>query len=200
VSYASELRGLLKYYLESRKVTDFESVCDLVVCDRIKSTLSESCLKDVLSIESSRDDGWLPIKELTECLDRFGAAKGDSFNPVLMQLARLHKKSGQKSHFLFDKFKGQTYSPNSNGGESIPKAATNIPTTPHKQITCYECLKPGHVRPYCPSLKKSAGFIPKASSKRVAVVDSSAVIETASAASSSTPPVGGRPRRNRPPI
>jgi len=102
VSYASKLRGLLKYYLESRKVTDFESVCDLMVCDRIKSTLSESCLKYVLSVESSRDDGWLPIKELTECVDRFCAAKGDWFKPRAYAIGQTPQKSGQKSHYQFD--------------------------------------------------------------------------------------------------
>jgi len=68
VAYTSKLRGLLKYYLESRKVEDFDRLCDLLICDSIKATLSENCLKYVLSVESSRADGWLPIKELTECI------------------------------------------------------------------------------------------------------------------------------------
>jgi len=45
-AFSSKLRKLLDYYLESRKVTDFESVCELLVCDRIKLL----CLKSVLSI------------------------------------------------------------------------------------------------------------------------------------------------------
>ena len=37
VSYASRLRGLRDYYVDSRKVTNFEKLCELLVCDRIKS-------------------------------------------------------------------------------------------------------------------------------------------------------------------
>jgi len=75
------------------------------------------------------------------------------------------QKSGQKSHYQFDKSKGQSYSPgpNSKGGDSVPKAAPDITTTPRKQIMCYECQKPGHVRSNCPNLKKSTtGFVQKA--------------------------------------
>jgi len=79
VAYASKLRSLLNYYLESRNVSDFNRLCELLVCDRIKTTLCESCLKYILSIESSRDDGWLTVKDLTEFIDRFVAAKGDAF-------------------------------------------------------------------------------------------------------------------------
>ena len=39
------------------------------------------CLKYILSIESSRDDGWLTVKDLTESIDRFVTAKGDAFKP-----------------------------------------------------------------------------------------------------------------------
>ena len=52
VAYASKLRGLLNYYLESRNVSDFDRLYELLVCDKIKTTLSESCLKYILSIVS----------------------------------------------------------------------------------------------------------------------------------------------------
>jgi len=39
------LKGLLNYYLDSRYVTDFAKLCELLVCDRNKSTLSDSCLQ-----------------------------------------------------------------------------------------------------------------------------------------------------------
>ena len=52
MAFASRLKGLLNYYLDSRYVTDFAKLCELLVCDRIKSTLCDSCLQYVLSIES----------------------------------------------------------------------------------------------------------------------------------------------------
>jgi len=68
--------------LESRNVSDYDRLCKLLVCDSIKTTLSESCLEYILSIESSRDDGWLTIKDLTESINRFAAAKDDAFKPL----------------------------------------------------------------------------------------------------------------------
>ena len=32
VAYASRLRGILNYYLESRNVSDFDTMCRLLVC------------------------------------------------------------------------------------------------------------------------------------------------------------------------
>jgi len=74
VAFASRLKGLLNYYLDSRYVTDFAKLCELLVCSRIKSTLSDSCLQYVLSIESVTKDGWMPVEELTSSIDRYQSA------------------------------------------------------------------------------------------------------------------------------
>jgi len=69
VAFASKLKGLLDYYLESRGVKDLAKLCELLVCDRIKSVLSESCLKYVLSIELASKPGWLAMHDLTKAID-----------------------------------------------------------------------------------------------------------------------------------
>jgi len=46
------------------------------VCDRIKTVLPDACLQHILSIESSNDAGWLPIKSLTSSLDCYVATRG----------------------------------------------------------------------------------------------------------------------------
>ena len=76
VAFASRFAGLLTYYTESRKVETFDKLRELLVCDRIKSSLSEECLKYILSVESSSDEGWLSLKALTEAIDRYVAARG----------------------------------------------------------------------------------------------------------------------------
>jgi len=45
VAFASTLKGLLNYYLDNRYAIDFAKLCELLVRDRIKSTLSDSCLQ-----------------------------------------------------------------------------------------------------------------------------------------------------------
>ena len=77
VAFASKLKGLLDYYLENRHVDNFDKLCELLVCDRVKSSLSEGCLRYVLSIESATDTGWLPLQSLTAAIDRFVSAHSD---------------------------------------------------------------------------------------------------------------------------
>jgi len=55
VSFGSKLTGLLDYYLESRQVTTYEQLCELHICDRIKTVLSQGSLRYILSIESAKD-------------------------------------------------------------------------------------------------------------------------------------------------
>jgi len=56
--------------LESRKITALDELKNLLVCDKIKSTLSEACLRHVISVESAQDT-WLKKRELTEAIDRY---------------------------------------------------------------------------------------------------------------------------------
>jgi len=55
VAFASKVRTLLDCYLTSGDVvTQFEDLCDLLICDQIKSSLTKGCLKYILSIESNK--------------------------------------------------------------------------------------------------------------------------------------------------
>ena len=67
VAFASRLKGLLNYYLESRHVDDFDGLFELLICDRIKSSLSEACLRHVLSVENATERGWLDVDALPDC-------------------------------------------------------------------------------------------------------------------------------------
>ena len=72
---------MLDYYLKSRKVTTFDVMCELLVCDRIKSTLSDDCLKYVLSVESAIEVGWLGKTQLTDATDRYASSHGKFDKP-----------------------------------------------------------------------------------------------------------------------
>jgi len=73
VMYCAKLKSLLSMYVESRMVNSFDGLMSLVVCDRIKSTLSESCLRHVLSVKAGTTKGWLETQALAECDDQFRA-------------------------------------------------------------------------------------------------------------------------------
>ena len=71
VAFASRLKGLLNYFcLESRHVDDFDGLFELFICDRIKSSLSEACLRHVLSVENATERGWLDIDALSDAVDK----------------------------------------------------------------------------------------------------------------------------------
>ena len=81
IAFASKLTSLLDYYLKSRKVTIFHVMCELLVCDRIKSTLSDDCLKYVLSVESATEVGWLGKTQVTDAIDRYATSHGKFIKP-----------------------------------------------------------------------------------------------------------------------
>ena len=69
--YSTRLKTVLQYYIDSRKVTNLQSLIDLLVCDRIKAQLPDALLKHVLSAESTADGGYLKLKPLTSTLDAY---------------------------------------------------------------------------------------------------------------------------------
>ena len=67
--FISRLKAVLTYYIESRGVTTLIQLIDLLVSDRVKSCLSESCLRHVLSVESATDLGWVDSTKLGATID-----------------------------------------------------------------------------------------------------------------------------------
>ena len=51
VLFAARLRNLLDYYLRSRDVCNFDSLCNLIISDKMKSGLTQGPLNYVLSLE-----------------------------------------------------------------------------------------------------------------------------------------------------
>ena len=50
---------------------NYEVLVDLLVCDRVKSSISPTALQHVLSLEDRCDCGWLRLAALVESLDLF---------------------------------------------------------------------------------------------------------------------------------
>jgi len=73
ILFTSKLCGLLLQYFNARKVTSFDDV-SLLVSDRVKSSLTEQCLKYVLSVENnlpSDRQQWLEPQRLSEIVDEY---------------------------------------------------------------------------------------------------------------------------------
>ena len=74
ILYSARLKSLLDYYLVSREVgKDFDKLVSLLVCDRLKSTLPDRCLRHILSLEASSPGAWLTLEQLTDAIDSYDA-------------------------------------------------------------------------------------------------------------------------------
>ena len=81
VLFSSKLKGLLNQYVASRDVTDFDNLVSLLISDRIKSTLTEHCLKHVLSVESTLGKPfWLEPTRLVQVIDEYMSNLGTSLH------------------------------------------------------------------------------------------------------------------------
>lgn len=80
--YSARLAAILDAYLDSRKIgKSYDKLTELLICDKIKSTLQEGCLKYILAIESSKEAGWLSVHELAEAIDLYYANRHQGDRP-----------------------------------------------------------------------------------------------------------------------
>ena len=185
IAFASRLRGLLGYYLDSRKVSSFDELRDLLLCDRIKSVLPAECLKHILSIESTKDQGWLQLDELTESIDNFVAVRGNELgkpkafsvgqNSTVRPFTQREPPSpfSQKQRPYLGRQPPQTehakppafrYAVNSNKQVSDEKREP-------RPMKCFGCGKTGHLISNCYKMKASkTSPLTKVDVKRVTVV------------------------------
>jgi len=162
LAFASKLTGLLDYYLESRKVNTFDQLCELLVCDRIKSVLSEPCLRYVLGIESSRESGYLSKRDLTEAVDRFAATHSRADKPKAFAI-------GQPFQNMFKPSENLTISPKQSqskdtGNNSVGIGRGNgkvgpVPGSYGSVKRCFKCSSESHLRSACPQLGRQSANV-----------------------------------------
>jgi len=70
IMFASRLRTLLDYYLRSRNVNDFESLCALLVSDKLEVCLSPGTINYVTSLEGN---DWFKPERVALLADTFVA-------------------------------------------------------------------------------------------------------------------------------
>jgi len=180
--FASKLTGLL-YYLESRHVTTYEQLRELLICDRIKTVLSEGCLRYILSIESAKDTGWLRKKDLTDAIDRYMASHPRNDRPKAFTVGQTPQAISKQNSGGFDQAKAASpkatpqnlmasHSNNNKGAFPPPgEHAGNV-------RYCFHCGKPGHVMKSCVLWQQKQAVKP-ANVKRVEVLSENSIISHA---------------------
>ena len=70
VRFTSRLHNLLTYYLRSRDVTTFDALCQIIVSDKLKLSLSANVLNNILSLEG---DDWFDPGKIASLADTYVA-------------------------------------------------------------------------------------------------------------------------------
>ena len=151
VMYRARLKSLLSMYVESRKVDNFDDLMSLIVCDRIKSTLSENCLRHVLSVEAGTDKGWLQMQQLAECVDLYRANRfGDRPRASAIGSSSSAQQAGIGSKPTGIGTRGAPPRPVQSRQVGVSTGQPVASGTSTSRVTCYKCKEVGHTRKFCP--------------------------------------------------
>jgi len=153
VMYMSRLRTIFEAYLDARKVNEsFQTLCDLILADRLKGILNEHILKHVVAIESGLKDGigWLPGRELAEAVDTYCANYhgGKSISGNLGAV--------QSSTFGRPKFK-PINQPSTQRFDSGVNRQESISSQNKSERLCYICKSNRHLARDCPNKGQGQG-------------------------------------------
>lgn len=197
VMFVARLKALFDQYLESRNVKeDFDSLVSLVLSDRIKSTLSQGTLRYVLSVEASKDEGWLRADALANTIDLYSANHFANDKP---RASAIGAYSTRSSNQQYRGAGGNQTPPNQYSRPSSTGQSTgHRPQQPASPIQakvvpkCFRCNSPGHFRSSCP-LNRTTATSGHTGPSRVnacsaAALDNSAAIVSAAAAAVAAPP------------
>jgi len=145
---------LLSYYLRSRGVEDLDTLCELLVSDKLKSCLPSGTLNYVLSLES---DDWFYPSKVAGLADTYAANDDNRYGQNQSQ--RYRPSSGSMPAKSFPQ-------PAKNTGERPPSQSygrgrgnygphhswpgKGNPSRNQAEQTCYVCHSVGHLSYNCP--------------------------------------------------
>jgi hypothetical protein len=144
--FASRLKGLFDFYMSSRKVKSLNDLVSLIIADRLKQTLSEGCLRHVLSVEASVTKQWLGYDKLAEAVDTYMANHLHDKPRTGFQSGRSYEPKGTKVNAPSTAYVGDVGKTMRVGGDVNPTAAI-----PAAGKVCYRCNTAGHLAKSCPS-------------------------------------------------
>jgi len=149
ILYGSKLMTVLQYYLDRRSIDkDFKRLTELLICDRIKAGLYDTCLKHILMLENGETTGWLQLTDLTSSIDRYYAncVHGHKKAAVVPPVSGMVRRDGQLST-----------SRNWSSGSFGAKAHGNNVSFSNKSQQgsvrrCFESNSSDHIQASCPRM------------------------------------------------
>jgi len=156
-SFNSRLSLLLDSYLSSRQVIDFATLRNLLICDRVKSVLSEGSLGHLLRVEATLPKSWALPDQLADILDVYFANYDKNEKPRASAIGvtvPFHKQGQVNNYRNLTPFKAG----NVNKVEEKPtKVAESTDIQPIVTRTpgiagksCFKCGSSSHLVAACP--------------------------------------------------
>ena len=150
VLFAARLRNLLQYYLASKNVgNNFDKLCDLIIADRLKGSLSHGTINYVCSLEG---DDWFEFDRVATLSDIYVSNRADSSNTKTAPSSSARVVSaatvgGRPSQQTRGDYAGQTH-----------QGPGNVNMSPSRR--CFVCNMLGHLAKDCPKRVSASGYQP----------------------------------------
>jgi len=172
VMFASRLESLLDYYLEARKVKQFPDLRAFIICDRIKATLSVLCLRYILSVEATKENGWMSVSKFITAIDKYLSTHvGDRPRAYAIGTTgpqNANNAPGETGSFGKISPLKPTYPRNVNNSNVGQGQAGSSSSMGGGIRRCHICNSPNHLQAQCPSNPiKTHGTAPNNNSRNV---------------------------------
>jgi len=155
--YESRLESLLWQYLEARKIKDLDQLINLLISDRIKTELSEHCLKHVIILESVAGDGsWIEPKQLASIVDEYVTNMGPTSRPTSSFLGQPNESRHTSVPTATVKTDKSSTEDKGLSGNYKPRF-NNAQWKPGGGRACFTCGSHSHVKANCD--KKSTNSV-----------------------------------------
>lgn len=152
--FCSRLKNLMNYYVSSRHVGEtYDTLFSLLIADKIKTLLPETCLDHVLTVEGN---SWLKCEELANTVDIYfanhtydGRPKTGLSNFASQSVSKQVRKPQTETHS--GAIGGNAVNVSTMGAsQRQPDPKGFKPGQPGKSVLCFICQSPNHKQMNCP--------------------------------------------------
>jgi len=145
--FAARLRNLLTYYLDSGSVSDYKTLIELLLSDRLKGSLPQGILNYVLTQEG---EGWYTSTKMASLADVYANNRatmvGQKATEVkAAKVAAAGISTGSSAGQSFRGARGGQFQSGRGGGHG----GSQSPARSNK-VKCYACGEWGHIAMDCP--------------------------------------------------
>ena len=119
------------------------------MCDRVKAVLDDACLKHILGLENSANDGWLRLTNLTTAVDKYYANCVSQKKGLATPQNQMSNPLRPNQHFAGGGGSFGTF------GDKSPRNTVGFGAKPQfgSVRRCFVCNSPDHIRANCPRVR-----------------------------------------------